>query len=390
MEKYRLVDNVLYINLEGRVDANNATAVEKEILDIRQANPSDELVIDADKLEYISSAGLRVVLRLRKLEKNMKLINVSSSVYEILEMTGFTDIVQVEKAFRRISIDGCEIIGKGANGAIYRYDEETIVKVFFNLDSLNEIKNERELARKAFVLGINTAIPYDVVRVGEGYGYVSELLNAVSMSKLVAKAGYNFDAEANLFIDLAKKIHSVTLEEGEIPSMMQIVKDWAKFLIGHISDEDYEKLTALVLNVKETNTLLHGDYHTNNVMVQEGETLLIDMDTLCMGNPVFELASMYNAFVGFNDGNEERALEFFGYDKDVSYAFWRKCLSLYLNTTDEALINEVENKAKVVGYTRLLRRSIRREAHTELGQKLIAIYKERLHDLLQVVTDLNF
>lgn len=388
--KHQVLENVLYIYLEGRIDASNATSVESEILDIRNANLTEELILDAEKLEYISSAGLRIVLRLKKLVNNMKIINVSTNVYEILEMTGFTDIVDVVKAFRKLSVDGCEIIGQGANGIIYRYDEETIVKVFFNLNALNEIKNERELARKAFVLGINTAIPYDVVRVGEGYGYVSELLNAASLSKLVAKNASNFEEEVNMFVDLLKKIHSVTLKDNEVPNMKEIVIGWTKFLEEYLPIDEYQKLYNLVINTKETNNLLHGDYHTNNVMVQEGETLLIDMDTLCMGNPVFELASMYNAFVGFNDGNGERSMSFFGFNKDVSYAFWRKSLELYLNTNDEEKLNEVESKAKVVGYTRLLRRAIRREADTELGQKLIAIYKERLHDLLQVVTDLNF
>ena len=46
--------------------------------------------------------------------------------------------------------------------------------------------------------------------------------------------------------------------------------------------------------------MLHGDYHIKNVMMQDGEVLLIDMDTLCQGHPVFELASMYNAYVGFS------------------------------------------------------------------------------------------
>ena len=68
---YRVVDNILYINLEGHITANNAATVENEILLIRKENPTSGLVLDADKLEYISSAGLRIILRLVKQEKNM-------------------------------------------------------------------------------------------------------------------------------------------------------------------------------------------------------------------------------------------------------------------------------------------------------------------------------
>lgn len=144
-------------------------------------------MIDAKNLEYISSAGLRILLRLRKEDPNLAIVDVSSEVYDILDMTGFTEMMTVKKAYRRLSADGCEMIGKGANGAVYRYDEETIIKVYFNPDALPEIQRERELARKALVLGINTAIPYDIVRIGEGYGTVMELLAASSLSKMIKK-----------------------------------------------------------------------------------------------------------------------------------------------------------------------------------------------------------
>ena len=58
-------------------------------------------------------------------------------------MTGFTDMVTVEKAYQRMSVEGCEFIAKGANGAVYRYNDETILKTYFAKDALPEIKQER-------------------------------------------------------------------------------------------------------------------------------------------------------------------------------------------------------------------------------------------------------
>ena len=178
---------VLTVCLNGRVDASNAAEVEKEITAARIAAPNTATVLNAEKLAYISSAGLRILLRLRREEPNLTVINVSPEVYDILDMTGFTEMLTVKKAYRQLSVDGCEMIGKGANGTVYRYDAETIIKVYFNADALPEIQRERELARKALVLGINTAIPYDVVRVGESYGTVMELLAATSLSKMIKK-----------------------------------------------------------------------------------------------------------------------------------------------------------------------------------------------------------
>lgn len=70
----------------------------------------------AKKLEYISSAGLRVLLKLTKSVGEVSIVNVSPEVYEIFDVTGFTSILNVKKALREISVDGCEVIGAGGAG----------------------------------------------------------------------------------------------------------------------------------------------------------------------------------------------------------------------------------------------------------------------------------
>ena len=161
-------DGILTIGLKGHIDSANAAQVEKEITEAWGQYPGSSIIVDCSDLEYISSAGLRVILRLRKQDSELKVTNVSSEVYEIFDMTGFTEMMEITKAYRKISVEGCEVVGESANGKVYRIDPDTIVKVYRNPDSLPDIKRERELARTALILGIPTAIPYDVVKVGEG------------------------------------------------------------------------------------------------------------------------------------------------------------------------------------------------------------------------------
>ena len=386
---YRIDKDILYIALEGRIDASNAADAEEKIFNIKKANPGKHTVVDADKLEYISSAGLRVILRIRKEEPKLAIINVVPDVYEVFDMTGFTDMVTVEKAYQRMSVDGCEFIAKGANGAVYRYDDETILKTYFAKDALPEIKQERENARKAFVLGINTAIPYGIVRVGDGYGTVTELLNAVSVTKMIRKNPDDLTEAAKYYIDMLKSIHAIEVEDGEVPDMKETALEWADFVSEHIPEEQGKKLRALVEAVPKQNTLMHGDYHTNNIMVQNGEPLLIDMDTLCMGHPVFELASMYNAFLGFSELDHEEVMRFMGYNRVTSERFWNISLKLYLDTDNEELCKQIENKARVIGYVRMLRRSIRRPNDADNHAK-VAHYKAMLAMMLDKVDDLTF
>lgn len=378
------------IALEGNISSVNAVEVEGAIQELLDSGIFDPLILDADKLQYISSAGLRVILRLVKAGRKPRMVNVSSEVYEVLEVTGFSEIMPIEKAFRKVSIEGCEVIGQGSNGIVYRLDPETIVKVYRNNNALPEMQREREISRKAFVLGIPTAIPYDVVRVGDKFGTVFELLNAKSITKLILAEPESIDKYIGIFTDIMKLIHSTAVKPGDLPSMKEIALDWADYLKGHIPAQQQEKLHAMIEAVPEHPYMLHGDYHSNNVMLQNGEPLMIDMDTLCVGHPVFELASTFNAYVGFSELDPNVIQQFMKLDAETGRAVWNKLLPLYLNSEDETYIRSVAEKAMVIGYTRLLRRTLRREADTEQGRKCIAHYKARLAQLLERVDTLVF
>ena len=386
---YRIDKDILYISIEGRIDASNAALAEEKVFAIKYDNPGKHTVIDAENLEYISSAGLRVILRLRKEEPTLAIINVAADVYEVFDMTGFTDMVTVEKAYQRMSVEGCEFIAKGANGAVYRYDNETILKTYFAKDALPEIKQERENARRAFVLGINTAIPYGIVRVGDGYGTVTELLNAVSVTKLIRQNPDDMTEAVKYYVDMLKNIHSVEVEDGEVPDMKETALDWANFVSAYIPEEQGKKLRALIEAVPKQNTLMHGDYHTNNIMVQNGEPLLIDMDTLCMGHPVFELGSMFNAFIGYSELNHQVTMDFFGYTHEAAEKFWNMTLKAYLGTDDEAICQNIAEKAMIIGYTRMLRRAARRPNEADSPAK-IERCKEMLAILLEKIDSLCF
>lgn len=388
---FEKTDQAFTIGLEGRIDSNNAPDVEKEILAQLEGNEQLPIVIDAEKLDYISSAGLRVILHLKKINPDLRIANTNSTVYEILDMTGFTEMMTVEKAYRVVSVEGCEEIGRGANGTIYRIDQDNVVKVYNNADALEDIQHEREVAKLALILGIPTAISYDVVRVGDSYGSVFELLNASSFSKIIATEPEKLDWCVDEYVDMLKKIHGTLVPAGKLPDLKETFLDYAEFLKDYLPEEKYQKLRALIEAVPHDDHMIHGDYHTKNLELQNDEVLLIDMDTLAIGHPVFELASMFNAFIGFSELDHENIKKFQGFDFETAQEFWHKVLAAYLETEEEAYIQSVENKARILGYTRLIRRTIRRGGlEKEEGKKEIAFWKEELFDLLDHTDTLLF
>jgi thiamine kinase-like enzyme len=171
--------------------------------------------------------------------------------------------------------------------------------------------------------------------------------------------------------------------------MKETALAWADFVAPHLPEEQGKKLRALIQAVPKQNTLMHGDYHTNNIMVQNEEPLLIDMDTLCMGHPVFELGSMFNAFIGYSELDHQVTINFFGYTHETAEKFWDMALKMYLGTEDEEVCRSVAEKAMIIGYTRMLRRAIRRPEEADSPAK-IARCKEMLAELLNKVDTLVF
>ena len=381
----------MIIELKGRIDSNNAQQIEKDVTDQLSGVQDENVVLDAKDLEYISSAGLRMILRLRKSHEDLKIINVNSEVYEILDMTGFTEMMTVEKAYRVVSVEGCEEIGRGANGTIYRIDQDNVVKVYNNADALEDIQHEREVAKLALILGIPTAISYDVVRVGDSYGSVFELLNASSFSKILETEPEKMDWCVKEYVDMLKKIHSTVVPEGKLPDMKKTALNWANFMKDYLPEEAGEKLVSLVEAIPHDDHMIHGDYHTKNLELQNDEVLIIDMDTLAVGHPVFEFASIFNSFIGYSEMDHDLIKRFQGFDHETAVAFFDKVMAAYLETESPTKIREVVDKARIIGYTRMIRRSIRRKGlETEAGRAEIEHWKEELLDLLEKTDTLLF
>jgi uncharacterized protein (TIGR02172 family) len=379
------------IFLSGNIDSGNAADVEQEINNQLGESLPPNLVVDAENLKYISSAGLRILLRLRKKAPAMSICNVSPDVYDILEMTGFTQMMDVGRAYRRISVEGCEVIGEGANGKVYRVDNDNVVKTYKNADALSEIQNEREVAKLALVLGIPTAISYDVVRVDDSYGSVFELLDTTSFAKILANEPERMDWCVEEYVKLLKLIHSTDVPEGKLPHIVKKGLLWVSRLRGRLPDEVCDKVEKLFKEAPDYGHMIHGDYHTKNVVLSGGEVLLIDMDTLSVGHPIFELGQMYNAFIGFFESDPDGIKDFQGFDYETSKTFWDKVLKAYLGTDDESYVKPIEDKIKLEAYVRIMDWAIRhRDESDEQVKKDIERWTEIITDLAGRIDSLDF
>lgn len=386
-----LIDNrILTVFPAGKIDHANAAVFSEELTSLT-AQPHDAVVLDMRDLEYLSSAGLRVILVLRRSEPSLRIVNATPEVYDIFQMTGFTEMMPVERVYRELSVDGCQIIGKGAKGTVYRYDAETIVKVYKKAESLPDAKRERELAKRAFVLDIPTAISYEIVKVGDSYGSVFELLNAIPYTNLILQYPERRGELIANYAALLRKIHTTVVRKDDMPDIKDYASEWIRQAAPYLRAEDTEKLRRLVKQVPDRLTMLHCDYHTNNVLMQNGETILIDMDTLSHGHPIFELANIYITYIDFGIADPAVVEKFLGMPFELAKTVWKMFLPAYLGTDDEAVLRDVEQKTQLLSAVRLLRHTVRRmKTPTQTETQIIELCRARIERLLPQIDMLTF
>lgn len=340
-------NSVMLIEMSGRVDSTNSGEI-RTLIDNTLENDSSvrKITVDAAKLEYISSAGLRILLSCKKKINDFSIINVSRDVYDILDMTGFSGILEVKRALREISVEGHEMIGRGTCGKVYRIDDETIVKVFNEGFDMGKIESERENSQKSFVNGIETAISYDVVRVGNQVGVVYEMLDADTFRGVMLKDPDRLEYYIGIYAEFLKNMHNTEFKAG---TLVPVKPRWCGSVkyIPVFSDDEKAKVFEMLSAVEDRNTFIHGDYNIGNVMYQDGKAILIDMADASIGHPVFDLAGVYLGFVLFPALiPEEYCKKMTGFSKADNVIMWNKFCEVYFDAKTE------EERA---GYERQLR-----------------------------------
>jgi aminoglycoside phosphotransferase (APT) family kinase protein len=147
---------------------------------------------------------------------------------------------------------------------------------------------------------------------------------------------------------------------------------------------------ALLNALPGTDTLLHGDFHTGNVFLQKGEPLLIDMDRLATGHPILELSDLYYFYVLLGADDPGVVERFMGFSYDTAQAFFRFFLKHYLETEDEEKLNEVSQKASLIGYSRLIRKIRKQRKPSDADHRLVHHCVEKIAGLTERLDSLAF
>ena len=383
--------SVLLLQLDSRLDANNAADTERQIMQEIEQNRPKYVIIDAVSLEYISSVGLRILLRIKKEVDATQIVNVSTEVFDILSMTGFTEIMDVKKAFRQVNIEDCRILCRGEFDITYKLNSDQIVKVFNEGISYEEMIREREYAKAAFISGVPTAIPFDTVKVGTRYGNVYELTNSRPLSETICGDPYNIDIYAEKAVDLLKLLSDTHAQPGRfhrfVDRMLEEIEIIDRYIAGEklFTPEEKELVIRLYNTVPERDTLIHGAFHTHNIFEQNGELLLMNMANTSTGHQIFEIGNMYLAFVIISEKADEQTKQLIGLDNSRAIYFFNKMLQIYFSDFTSEDMQSLRSIAEVLGHLRMMTTVVTTSSMDNLSQELKRKYLFSMKGVLKSI-----
>lgn len=348
---YNLDNGVLTVSLDGRMDTEAAVKFEAELAEICKNNPHESMVFDAEKLLYVASSGLRTILKMAKTEKNFSVENVSPAVYSVFEMTGFSRIIKIRKALRKIDLEKCEKIGFGGNGAVYRVSEDEIVKVNYNPATYAALDLELAKAKEAFLLGIPTAISFDLVDCGEGKrGVVYETIKSRTLGESIQSNPELMEELTERYVEQLNTLHAVHTDNPVFGNAKDNYRTQVENASKFLTEEEGQMLKQILDVLPEGDRLVHCDAHPKNIMIQNGDMLWIDMEGMATGHPIYDLISIAAVLNGMR--TDEMSLGICGMDNQTVLKFKDCFIRKYFKTEDP---EAVQRYSSMIDALRLIR-----------------------------------
>ena len=359
--------------LEGRVSQENVGSLERGLEALLEEHPGQDLVLDASQLDYISSKGLRSLLKLiRKSTGKIEIRDVSETIYSLFETAGITNLVYVEKPFenessdnamgisqahsrpkslRYVATDNSQIIGRGRSSTVYLLDSETLVKEYDEHVPIERIYQEMDRARNAFVYGIPTAMPLELVRTDGSYGIIFErIVPADTVGHTITEHMENFDEIAWKYTDLMMRIHHTPVGESTcFLAQKDIWLNWVEGMRGCYRAEEIGFLREMVGGIPNRDTMVHCDFHENNVLVTGDDLVLIDMADIGYGHPIFDLAGgAFRAHASLIPGRHAHH----GLSAENMQRFWKIVVSRYFGVDGPEELEEILDMCLAFGLVR--------------------------------------
>ena len=251
--------------------------------------------LDFTKVDSINFSGIRALLNAREAGKRFVISGASRAVAELFEATGASKFISVCRAPEVLDMSQWIKSGEGRTAESFDHvDGDAMMKLYFDFVPETVIEKEKRTAQAAFLMGIPTPMPGEMVCTADGrYGCSFErLANKRSFFRAISQEPERLEEFAARFARMAKKLHTTPCDKAVFPSyrkkLEKIIHELPVF-----SAEEKQTLLRFLYNTEDTGMCIHGDLHAGNAITDGTVDLFIDMGDFSYGNPLFDLGALF-------------------------------------------------------------------------------------------------
>lgn len=379
--EYILNNNINTIVLPSTLEADNVNTFVDEVLELCKDDIENKRYIyfDGYKLNKVTIGGLRGLLRLSKHTKKVIILNLEDEVFEIFDNAGFTSFFNMYEVFKQIDISNATVIGGGQNGQVYKLDDETVVKVYRETNSLSDIIEEESIAKWAFKAGMPTAITLNIGMVGNSYAVIYEYTKAKALSHYIVNDFENIDFYIEQYANFIKEINSLDADTSFLCSKKDEYRRYVNYISDKIDSKYTNKLYKIIDEIPDCHKIIHGDLHARNTRYSKEGMYVIDMGMLGYGDSIFELMALYATYIGYRLINNEFDVVKIG--EDNYKIVWDKLIRHFYADLNEDELRAKENYISTLAFARILRHCYK----INDTEEKIKVIKDRLYKALDTI-----
>ena len=250
-----------------------------------------------------------------------------------------------------MSTQGLECIARGGTGECFRIDHEKILKLYYEGIPFERAYREKDCARTALTIGVSTAISYELVRSGNRMGVIYEMLNGKTLSAIIREDPASIPQIAGKYADLARSLHSVRGDCERFGRATDVIRREVPGF-DYLSERGKRNVCSFLDQLDSYSQYIHGDFHPNNIMVCNGELMLIDLGGFSVGCPMFDIATTRFCLIDSPEARSGGISSFTGLSAEQHREFWAAFTAAYFNTAsceeaeksseDAVLIRDIE------------------------------------------------
>lgn len=179
------------------------------------------------------------------------------------------------------------LIGRGRIAEVFAWGDDQVLKLFYEGQALDWIKEEARISRLVYETGVPTPAVGEVIEVNGRHGIIYGRVHGTSMLTEISTKPWKVFQSANTLAKLHTSMHEKMVTS--LPSQRQILEHSIRS-VPALSNRKKDAILKVLDSLPDDHVLCHGDFHPDNVVMSANGAMVIDWTTASQGNPLADAA----------------------------------------------------------------------------------------------------